>query len=382
MKKLIFSAVLIATAVFSLVIVTSFGCGSPDQLGKGGNSGGGEAGTPLYKLDGSVSSNGGGGEAGTGGGGPPPTGDANCGSQTNSTSREPADVLLVLDRSGSMSLSIAENCYCDEATRAAGPGGNNYPLCSNTTSCTTRWASVSSALQTTLAATPQVRWGLKLFSTPGGNQCAVSNTVEVPVGTNSSGAIQTQMTSVSPANNTPTAAAITAAAAYLKGLTDNSNKVILLATDGEPNCKGGSGSTSDVPGTTDAISKAGFQVYVVGIGPSVSNLDTFATAGGTSKAYLATSPEALATALAAIGTAVASCSFTLATKPPDPNNVWVYLDGNFVTKDDPNGWSFAGNTYQTIVLNGSACEQVKAGDASTVQVLFGCPGTTPPIKIW
>ena len=52
MKKLIYSVIVAGAVAFSLVVVTSVGCGSPDELG-GGSSGGGVAGNPIIKLDGS-----------------------------------------------------------------------------------------------------------------------------------------------------------------------------------------------------------------------------------------------------------------------------------------------------------------------------------------
>jgi hypothetical protein len=59
----------------------------------------------------------------------------------------------------------------------------------------------------------------------------------------------------------------------------------------------------------------------------------------------------------------------------------VYLDGKLVSKDSANGWSF-GASSQTIVLNGSTCATVTSGAATGVQILFGCPGTTPPAVLW
>ena len=116
-------------------------------------------------------------------------------------------------------------------------------------------------------------------------------------------------------------------------------------------------------------------VYVIGIGPSVGNLDSFAAAGGTNKYYPASSPEDLTAAFATISKAVASCTFALAQTPPDPNNVAVYVDTNLVPKDSANGWSFGANSTS---INGSTCEKVTSGDAKSVRVLFGCPGEQPP----
>jgi hypothetical protein len=374
MKKLIVSLIVTGAAVFSLLVMTPLGCSSPDQLGAGGHSGGGNAGSPVFNLDASAIVRGGSG-GGDGPSGQTPTDDANCGSKTKSTTKQPADVLLVLDRSGSMDNDIAVECAC------AGRGGGDVPACSDQNTCKDRWTTVSTAVVTTVSSTPDILWGLKLYSTSGRDTCYVSSTIEVPVAANSAGDIQSIIQSTSPGNNTPTAAAITAATTYLKGVTDQNKKVILLATDGQPNCKSGSDSrTADVEGTLNAIKAAyaaGFLVYVIGIGPSTGNLNDFAIAGGTAAYYPATSPDQLAAALASISTAIASCSFTLDTVPPDVNNVAVYVDKILVPKEPINGWSF-GISTQVIELNGSTCEKVKASTTGSVQVLFGCPGQQIP----
>jgi hypothetical protein len=196
---------------------------------------------------------------------------------------------------------------------------------------------------------------------------------EVPIASNSAAAIEAQISGTSPANNTPTAAAVTAATAYLKTVTDQNGKFILLATDGQPNCKAGGGSTTDdLQGTLTAIAAAkaaGFGVYVIGIGPSVGNLDNMAQAGGTG--------QDLTNALMSISKQVATCSFTSTQSPPDPNNIAVYLDKNLVPKDASNGWTF-GSSQQTINLTGSYCSQITSGGSHQVEVLFGCAGTSPP----
>jgi hypothetical protein len=253
------------------------------------------------------------------------------------------------------------------------------------TTCTSRWAGLTTALATTLTATPDVSWGLEFFTTPGSGSCAVSATPQVAIGTPTASAdIQAQIAGASPGDNTPTAAAVTAATAYLKTVNDANNKFILLATDGEPNCKaggkGGGSGASDMPGALAAITAAkaaGFSVYVIGIGPSVGNLDNMAQAGGTTTSYPATSPDQLTNALVSISQKVATCSFTSTQAPPDPNNIGVYLDKNLVPQDANNGWTF-GSSQQTITLTGSYCDQITSGSATQVQILFGCAGISPP----
>lgn len=371
-RRLVMGAIVAGATIFSSVGLFFAGCGSTPPVGAGGNNGGPGAGGVVINTSptGQGSSTGAGGSGSTG---PAPTGDANCGTQTSSTSQEPADVLLVLDRSGSMERSIADDCYCS---------GNN-DVCPDTASCTVRWPALTSAVTTTLASTPGIRWGLEFFPSPGGGNCTVNSAVQVPIENGSASRIQTEITGASPGGYTPTASAIKTATAYLKTLTDQNNKVILLATDGEPNCKGGNNTNPDVPGTVDAIAAAlaaGFKVYVIGIGPSVGNLDNFAQAGGTTKSFPATSAQDLANALAAISKSVTTCTFTLAQVPPDVNNIAVYVDKNLVPKDATNGWSLGANS-QTVELNGSTCAKITSGAATQVQVLFGCPGVAPPLFI-
>jgi hypothetical protein len=198
-------------------------------------------------------------------------------------------------------------------------------------------------------------------------------------------AIQAKITSTQPGGNTPTAQAIAAATSYLTTVKDQNTKYILLATDGEPNCASGGNATPNVQGTVDAITAAkaaGFLVYVIGIGPqaALTNLQSFAVAGGTTNYFPATSPQALTDAFASISKAVTTCTFNLSSTPPDVNNIAVYLDKNLVAKDGANGWTLGANSL-TIVLNGSACDKITSGSASQVQVLFGCPGTSPPLII-
>jgi hypothetical protein len=336
-------------------------------LGTGGLGTGGLGTGGANGIDSALDSGGldGGSSEGTGG--------PNCGFIQVATSQMPADVLLVLDRSGSMSYSIDEDCNC--------PPSSSPPVCASSSPCTSRWPAMAAAVDTTLNSASAIQWGLKFFTSPTGGTCTVNPGVEVPISAASVPIIEAQIANAVLANSTPTAAAITAATAYLQTVADANPKAMVLATDGDPNCGGGSPNVADTSGTLvaiDAARSAGFPVYVIGIGPSVSNLDAFAQVGGTNNYYPATSTQALADALKAISGAVTTCTFLLDQLPPDANNLAVYLDKSLVPEDSGNGWSF-GASEQAIVLNGSFCAAVRSGTASLVQALFGCPGGgTPP----
>jgi hypothetical protein len=224
-----------------------------------------------------------------------------------------------------------------------------------------------------------VNWGLKFFPSPDNSAtCNENKTIEVPISATAASQVATQVNTATFSLGTPTTAAITAATAYLKTLDDGNKKFILVATDGEPNCGGTPANlnTTDETGAANAAADAlaaGFQVYVVGIGPSLDNLTQMAKAGGTKDYYPVSSPSDLVTALSSISKLVASCKFKSDSPPPDENNVAVYVNGQKVDQDANNGWTFGAGS-QEINLNGDACAQMSHGDQADVQILFGCPG--------
>ena len=355
------------TTVLALLVLVGLAACSPGSAvgdpssaaGSGGaaslNLSAGAGGQVAVKLDG--------GSAST------PTSILNCGNSASSMTQLPADLLLVLDRSGSMTNSISDDSACDPASGT----------------CAQRWTTMIAAMRTVLAASPtSIRWGLKFFSTPGLSSgsgstpvgCVVTSDMEVPIGTDSASAITASIVATSPNYNTPTRAAIEVSVAYLNAVQDGRSKYILLATDGQPNCPatGDVATASDLDPAMDAIAAAratGIAVYVIGVGPSAGNLDEMAVRGGTNKFYPALSPQALTAALNAIVGTVASCVYTMASPPPDPNNLGVYLDKQLVLESATDGWTLS--SPNAVAFNGPTCERIKAGAYKSVQVLFGCP---------
>ena len=326
--------------------------------GGAGGVGGGMAGT-----DAGVAGAGGGGN-----GGVLASVDANCGITTTNLTKQPADLLLVLDKTGSLTRAMDSADEC--------PTGS--------TTCHQRWETLVSGLNAVLTSSSnEVNWGLELFNSDG--SCGVA-APEVPITPGSAAAVQAYIATVTPGGSTPTRVAIQTAVTYLQTLTDTNGKYILLATDGEPNCggagrDGGGAGVTDVPGTATEIGlayKAGFQVYVVGVGTETGNLNNFAIAGGTDHYYPALSSQALTDSLSAIVGRVARCTFSLGKAPPDPNNIVIEFNGDHSLRPPrdtthTNGWDYASPSDTSIQVYGSWCDNVTNGTYTSTEVLMGCP---------
>jgi hypothetical protein len=302
-----------------------------------------------------------------------------CGSVTFATTRRPTDVLLVLDRSGSMKKSVVEDCFC-----AVHEGDESGRLCSDTSVCTDRWVVLKTAVEKLIAEAPGIEWGMQLFPSSEPSSCGVSFSPEVVPSPSGGAAARAQIATLTPGGSTPVAMAIGAAAFYLGALAAPNPKAILLATDGEANCTDGHPDTTSsvLDATLAAIAtaqRAGFPVYVVGVGPGTDDLDRMAKAGGTGVYHPATSPEELLTDLASISRTVAGCTLPLPKAPPAPENIAVYVDNQLVKEDPANGWSYGADT-SSLVFSGTYCERLVSASDVTVKVLFGCSSSAsfPP----
>ena len=340
----------------------------------GASSGNGLAGNGL-------SSNAGGGNALNVGSGPGQDTDAGavmngeCARQDFNLNRRPAEILILLDRSGSMKER---------------PSGSS--------SSDTKWSLVVPAVNEVVTATDaSVSWGLKAFPEGEGDECiaaSVTDAVPVPIAPTNAAAVTGHVTSLTPeGNGTPTGDAIKAAVTYLKSLTDPNPKFILLATDGEPSCAGtsedsGRARTYAVQAVTDAAS-AGFKTVVVGVATTKSSatqaLNAMAVAGqmaresadpAAPKYYLASTRDELVQALSEITGQVSSCVFDLSSAPPDPNNIAVKVDGMNAPRDATrgNGWEYIGTDYLQVGVYGSWCDGIKSATANSVNFVLGCPG--------
>jgi Mg-chelatase subunit ChlD len=289
------------------------------------------------------------------------------------------DILIVLDRSGSM--------------RNRG---------------TDRWGPSVSALGTiTSSLDESVKFGLMVFPgeadeaalmvkcnairDPGDREdclnsgvddtCA-AGTVVVPVGAHTAAPIAEALANMEPSGGTPTASSLAAAHTALgSGRNDNLDavkgaKYVLLVTDGKPNCSvdqfSGSGGMPDPQAVTDSVmriqemSADEIKTYVLGYGTqndadATDALNQMARAGGTGdQAYRPINDEqGLLAEFEKITGTLVSCDFALNTPTLDPSYVDVRLDDKQLALDDANGWTLSAD-HLRVTVQGTACSLLKA----------------------
>jgi hypothetical protein len=223
-----------------------------------------------------------------------------------------------------------------------------------------------------------------MFSSDG--QCGVPAQPDVLVSPGNASAIKQALDGASPQGLTPTAAAIDRAVAWLSQVVDANGHAhyLLVATDGEPNCKGGGGAESDSPAAIAAVehaAQAGIHTFVVGIGSNTGadqTLTEMAKAGkepapGGKPYYSVSTTQELVKVLQGIAGQLVSCIFPLQMVPPNPDLVRIQSNGHDVMRDPThmNGWDF-GPGDKSIVFYGPACDYLQ-GFSTSVNATFGCP---------
>jgi von Willebrand factor type A domain-containing protein len=357
-------------------------CGFSPGKGASG-SGGSSSGIGGINITGTGGrTTGQGGLTGTGGG-------SECGAFDQPSTKLPPDILIVLDASGSMNQD-ANNADCAN-------------MCCGAMS---KWALMTPALNTVVGQTEtEVNWGLKFFADQG--SCGVNNNAAVNIALMNAAPIATAIMGrtaatgcVSNGSSTPTRAAEEGAVNYLGGLTSPNPKFIVLATDGQPNCRAGCSGTQacgmdDTPGAVAAVTAArtaGFRTFVVGIsapaGAANDALNMMAVEGGfpqvgqPTQYYAVSNTAEFAAVLRTLVGMATTCTFTV---PPPPTNDGTTSRGDIDVKgtdasggvviippDATNGWTYTDANMTNVILHGSACAAVEAGTYTSVTIVFHC----------
>jgi hypothetical protein len=296
--------------------------------------------------------------------------DASCGAQMQNIGvvnlGDPPDLLVVLDRSGSMTS----------------PPPVFPPIFDS------KWSIMRTALNAiTTQKDMQIKFGLLEF--PSDENCASDATPEVGIALGTHTAFGSYLAARSPGGNTPAHVALSSALTYYQSLTVNpAGRYVIFATDGLPNCAGGdpnAASDAQTVAAVTALKNANIPTYVLGFGTFGLNtgvLNDAAVAGGkpkpgTTKFYEANNANDLNMALQAIagGIIVPTCSYQLQSVPPDPDNVTVTINGMVVPRSPSHtqGWDYHPDAM-TITFFGTYCTQIQSGAITNVSFVYGCPG--------
>ena len=317
-------------------------------------------------------------------------------------------VLLLIDRSGSMT----DEKNFDDAVREAVDAGT-YELGDCPTNNDWRWNVVRDVLMNPTKGIvkpleERVRFGMSLYSSQNGRidddgepdpNKVCPELIDVPIALSNHQAMLDQFKCSDISDDTPTGESLLAAAATLNAFAEPGPKVIVLATDGEPdNCDcPDRGSTvpaacneAGVPQMVkDQVVAIAEQIHGDDITVNVINvsspgevtlqqhLEDVALAGG-GQVYDGFSPGALGDAFEEIIDGVRSCVIELDGEIADgkESTGTVTLDGEELVLDDADGWRV--NTPSQIELLGDACEAIKKG-GHDLAIKFPCESFEPVV---
>ena len=283
-----------------------------------------------------------------------------CEGDVYSAENVPPNVLIVLDRSGSMNSS-------------AGQGQG------------TKWNIAKSAIATlTGGFQGQIRFGLMLY--PGtdqagdhGSSCGAGVVFIDPAIDNAATVNDFLADAGTTSYGTPTAEALEVLLNY-SGLEDTGRQnFVVLITDGQSSCD------DPVPVVTALKSESpSVTTFVIGFGGGVDpdELNDMADAGGTAlsggtKYYVANDAASLGAALAEVAGNVLGCTFVLGSVPPSLEALGVYFD-QVVQPRDPghvDGWDYTADN-NAVQFYGPACDALTTGSVTDLSFVYGCVGGT------
>jgi hypothetical protein len=295
-----------------------------------------------------------------------------CASQAVMVKPVPPNLLVVLDRSCSMTEVV--------------------------TGTQTKWMIAVGALsKLTTDYNARIRFGLTLFPDTVTPNCG-QGAIPIPVGDANESAIQALLTASlakadpyfpdGPCVTNIDTAVLQGAAEPALAATDRGS-YLLLVTDGKQSgCSLGGGDAGTLAAITDLQTNKLVSTFVVGFGSGVdvAQMNAFADAGGvpsgdpTTHFYKAEDQASLDTALAVIAAKTLSCTYALATVPPDPAKIYVFFDKDpaGVPRDPSHvgGWDYDA-THNQVTFYGASCAELKSGQVTDLDIVLDCNQLPP-----
>ncbi|MEM1030864.1 MAG: vWA domain-containing protein [Myxococcota bacterium] len=342
-------------------------CDDEGRCASGGGQGGAATSIAVTATGGGATTSG--GEGGS------------CGAVEVSFEPQVPTVVLLIDQSGSMNVDFN------------GQGS--------------RWDVVYDALMNPTTGVVkqlegQVRFGLALYTYANGPTCPELVEVAPPI-LNHHAAIDAAYVPESPRADTPTGDSITAITAPLMAVTEPGPKLIILATDGEPDrCEDPNAhdqvSRDEATDAAQAAFAQGIETVIIAVGNQVSQehqqdmanagsgrpvpaaigCDPVADPVNCAPTYEPTSKQALIDAFNEIIIGQRTCIFTLDGQviPGKECDGTVLVNGTVLGCNDPNGWQL--NSPTEIEFLGTACDTILNDANADVSVSFPCDSVVVP----
>jgi hypothetical protein len=190
------------------------------------------------------------------------------------------------------------------------------------------------------------------------------------------------------ANGTPLEGGVTRAAEAIKGKTFDNPLVVIVMTDGEPNCNT---NTMNVLNQISMWKAANITTYVVGLPGAQAAADVLnmlAMAGGTDKYIDPANPAELEMRLrdvisSTVRAGFENCTFHLDPKAEAPNKLHLIATQNGMDADIPRDWSKdahwkINSEGNQVDLEGQLCDMAKDGTFEALRFVYGCVDVPPP----